>query len=593
MPEPARAAETMTPEDIATMRHSTAHVLAQAVLDLFPGTKLGIGPAIDNGFYYDFDTPHHFVPEDLPRIEARMSEIVAARQAFSRSQRSPAEARDFLSRAGESYKLELLADLKDGTISFYTNGPFTDMCRGPHLAHTGLIGHFKLTSVAGAYWRGDESRPMLQRIYGTAWATRQQLDGYLKMLEEAKARDHRKLGPALELFSIDEAAGPGLILWHPKGACVRMAIEEWLKGEAIRRGYQWVHTPHIAQLSLWQTSGHTSFFRENMFQPLAVEKAQYQLKPMNCPFHILIYKSRLHSYRELPLRLAELGTVYRYERSGVLHGLLRVRGFTQDDAHIFCAPESIESEIDGCIDFALAALQTFGFEKYAVDLSTWDPGKRSDYSGAAADWERAQGALETVLKRRGLDFRLIPGEAAFYGPKIDFKLIDAIGRSWQLTTIQFDFNLPEKFALEYVAEGGGRRRPCMVHRALLGSLERFFGILIEHYAGKFPLWLSPVQVKILTLTDAQADAAGGLAQRLQAAGLRVAVDLRPEKVAAKVRDAALEKAPYMVVLGPQDVAAGALSVRLRDGRRVSGIREEDFVAKLKAEIIAKRATPSW
>ncbi len=578
--------------DIATVRHSCAHVLAQAVQDLFPGTKLGIGPAIENGFYYDFDTQHHFVPEDLPRIEARMREIAEARQAFVRAECTKDEASEFLKKSDEKLKIELLGDLKDATVSFYTNGPFTDMCRGPHVADTGEIRHFKLTSIAGAYWRGDEKRPMLQRIYGTVWTTQDQLDGHLKMLEEAKARDHRKLGQALELFSIDEAAGPGLILWHPKGARIRMAIEEWLKGEALRRGYEWIYTPHIAQLSLWQTSGHASFFRESMFQPLEVEKAQYQLKPMNCPFHILIYKSRLHSYRELPLRFAELGTVYRYERSGVLHGLLRVRGFTQDDAHIFCAPESIESEIDGCIDFALAVLKTFGFEKYTVDLSTWDPDKRSDYSGEAEDWKRAQGALETVLKRRGIDFRLIPGEAAFYGPKIDFKLIDAIGRSWQLTTIQFDFNLPEKFGLEYVAEDGQRRRPFMVHRALLGSLERFFGILIEHYAGKFPLWLSPVQVKILTITDAQADAAQGLARRLEDAGLRTALDLRPEKVGAKVRDATLEKIPYMVVLGPKDLAAGVLSVRLRDGRQVGGLKEEDFMTKLKAEIAGKTATLS-
>jgi threonyl-tRNA synthetase len=579
--------------DVDTIRHSAAHVMAQAVQDLFPGTKLGIGPAIEHGFYYDFDSPHHFVPEDLPRIEARMRQIVEARQPFARAEKGKAEARELLSQAGEKLKIELLEDLKDAVVSFYGNGSFTDMCRGPHVPDTGAIRHFKLTSIAGAYWRGDEKRPMLQRIYGTAWATQKELDDHLKMLEEAKARDHRKLGPALELFSIDESVGPGLVLWHPKGARMRMAIEEWLKSAAVRRGYEWIYTPHIAQLSLWRTSGHTDFFRENMFQPLEVEKAQYQLKPMNCPFHILVYKSRLRSYRELPLRLAELGTVYRYERSGVLHGLLRVRGFTQDDAHIFCAPESIEAEVEGCIDFALEVFRTFGFEKYSVELSTWDPAKGAGYSGETGDWQRAQGALETVLGRRGIDFRLMPGEAAFYGPKIDFKLIDAIGRSWQLTTIQFDFNLPAKFGLEYVAEGGDRRRPLMVHRALLGSLERFFGILIEHYAGRFPLWLSPVQVKILTLTDGQAEAAEALARRLEAGGLRAALDLRPEKVGAKVRDAALEKIPYMLVLGPKDVAAGTLSVRLRDGRQVSGVREEEFLAKLKAEIAEKRAAPSW
>ncbi len=579
-----------TAPDLETMRHSASHVMAQAVVALFPGTKLAIGPAIDDGFYYDFDCPHQFVPEDLPRIENRMREIVAAQQKFSRVVRPKEEAHKILESAGEKLKIELLDGIADATVSFYENGPFSDMCRGPHVAHTGEIGPFKLTSIAGAYWRGDETRPMLQRIYGVAFATAVELEAHLKMLEEAKARDHRKLGAELGLFSIDNATGPGLVLWHPKGARVRLAIEDWLKAEATRRGYEWIFTPHIAQLSLWQTSGHADFFRENMFEPIEVEKAAYQLKPMNCPFHILIYKSRLHSYRELPLRLAELGTVYRYERSGVLHGLLRVRGFTQDDAHIFCAPETIESEVDGCIDFALAALKTFGFEKYAVELSTWDPQKSGQYSGAAADWERAQKALETVLQRRDIAFSVKQGEAAFYGPKIDFKLIDAIGRSWQLTTIQFDFNLPEKFDLEYVAEGGERRRPFMVHRALLGSLERFFGILIENYAGKFPLWLSPVQVKILTLTDAQAEPARALAQRLQAAGLRVELDLRPEKVGAKVRDASLEKVPVMVILGPRDVAAGLLCVRLRDGRQLNGVREDEVVAKLKSEISERRLT---
>ena len=579
-----------TAPDLETMRHSASHVMAQAVVALFPGTKLAIGPAIDDGFYYDFDCPHQFVPEDLPRIENRMREIVAAQQKFSRVVRPKEEAHKILESAGEKLKIELLDGIADATVSFYENGPFSDMCRGPHVAHTGEIGPFKLTSIAGAYWRGDETRPMLQRIYGVAFATAVELEAHLKMLEEAKARDHRKLGSELGLFSIENAAGPGLVLWHPKGARVRLAIEDWLKAEATRRGYEWIFTPHIAQLSLWQTSGHADFFRENMFEPIEVEKAAYQLKPMNCPFHILIYKSRLHSYRELPLRLAELGTVYRYERSGVLHGLLRVRGFTQDDAHIFCAPETIESEVDGCIDFALAALKTFGFEKYAVELSTWDPQKSGQYSGAAADWERAQKALETVLQRRDIAFSVKQGEAAFYGPKIDFKLIDAIGRSWQLTTIQFDFNLPEKFDLEYVAEGGERRRPFMVHRALLGSLERFFGILIENYAGKFPLWLSPVQVKILTLTDAQAEPARALAQRLQAAGLRVELDLRPEKVGAKVRDASLEKVPVMVILGPRDVAAGLLCVRLRDGRQLNGVREDEVVAKLKSEISERRLT---
>ncbi len=589
----AKAESPSSKQSLDALRHSCAHVMAQAVQELFPGTKITIGPAIDNGFYYDFDSPHRFTEEDFPAIEKRMRQIAEGNHPFVGKEISPEESRKYWKSRGEPYKVEILDGLKGQTITHYTHGTFTDLCRGGHCENTRAIRHFKLLSVAGAYWRGDEKNPMLQRLYGTAWPSKQELDAYLKMLDEAKARDHRKLGAALDLFSVQDLAGPGLIFWHPKGARMRLIMEDWLKAEALRRGYDLVNTPHIANVELWNTSGHRSFYKDNMFSEIEVEKADYQLKPMNCPFHILIYKNRLRSYRDLPLRLAELGTVYRYERSGVLHGLLRVRGFTQDDAHIFCAPEQIEAEVDGCVDFALEVFKTFGFSKYVMEVSTWDAAKPGDYSGAAEDWERAQKALESVLSKRGIEYSLIKGEAAFYGPKIDVKLIDAIGRPWQLSTVQFDFNLPQKFGLEYVAADGSRQRPLMVHRALYGSIERFFGILIEHYAGNFPLWLAPLQVKVMSLTDAQAQEARELSDRLSRAGLRAAADIRPEKINAKIRDAQLEKVPYMVVLGPRDVAAGVLSVRLRDGRQFQGVKEESFVNTLSREQNLKLAAPSW
>ena len=577
------------------LRHSCAHLMAQAVQELFPGTKITIGPAIENGFYYDFDGPHQFTLDDLPKIEKRMRQIAEGNHSFKGEEQSYEQSHQYWEARGEKYKLELLDGIKQRgeKITHYTHDTFTDLCRGGHVENTKAIRHFKLLSVAGAYWRGDEKNPMLQRIYGTAWPSKAELDGHLKMLEEAKARDHRKLGPALDLFSVQDLAGPGLIFWHPKGGLMRLIMEDWLRGEALKRGYQMVYTPHIANVDLWNTSGHRGFYRDNMFTEIEVEKADYQLKPMNCPFHILIYKSKLRSYRELPLRFAELGTVYRYERSGVLHGLMRVRGFTQDDAHIFCAQEQIENEVNACVDFALEVFKAYGFEKYQMEVSTWDPEKKADYSGEAADWERAQGALESVLKARGIPYKLCKAEAAFYGPKIDVKLIDAIGRSWQLSTVQFDFNLPKKFELEYVSNDGTRKMPLMVHRALYGSIERFFGILVEHYAGHFPLWLSPVQVKIMTLTDDQAPAALALEKSLLAKGFRVQTDLRPEKVGAKVRDAQMEKIPYMVVLGPKDVAANVLSVRLRDGRQFFGVTEADFVSKLTKEASEKAPTSQW
>jgi threonyl-tRNA synthetase len=575
------------------LRHSCAHVMAQAVQELYPGTKITIGPAIENGFYYDFDGPHQFTQDDLPKIEKRMRQIAEGNHAFSGKEVTPDESRQYWQQRGEKYKVEILDGLAGQKVTHYTHDTFTDLCRGGHVDNTKAIRHFKLLNVAGAYWRGDEKNAMLQRIYGTAWPSKAELDGYLKMLEEAKARDHRKLGPALDLFSIQDLAGPGLIFWHPKGGLMRMIMEDWLKAEALSRGYQMVYSPHIANVELWNTSGHRSFYKDNMFTEIEVEKADYQLKPMNCPFHSLMYKSKLRSYRELPMRLSELGTVYRYERSGVLHGLLRVRGFTQDDAHIFCTPEQIEGEVEGCIDFALKVFKTYGFEKYTMEVSTWDPAKPGNYIGDETDWNNAQGALESVLKRRNVPYKLIHGEAAFYGPKIDVKLIDALGRSWQLSTVQFDFNLPKKFELEYVANDGSRKTPLMVHRALYGSIERFFGILIEHYAGNFPLWLSPVQVKILTLTDEQAAPAQALDARLRAAGLRTALDLRPEKIGAKIRDAQIEKAPYMVVLGPKDVAAGTLAIRLRDGRQFMGVTENDFLARVTREAGEKLIAPEW
>ncbi len=587
---PTQDADPNSKQSLDKLRHSCAHVMAQAVQEIFPGTKIAIGPAIEDGFYYDFDSEHHFTLEDLPKIEKRMRQIAEGNHPFRGEVISPEDSRKYWRKRNEPYKLEILEGLKGQTVTHYTHDTFTDLCRGGHCADTRPIRHFKLLSVAGAYWRGDEKNPMLQRIYGTAWPSKDQLDAYLKRLEEAKRRDHRKLGVELDLFSIQELAGPGLIFWHPKGGLMRFLMEEWLRGEALRRGYQVVYTPHIAQLDLWKTSGHTSFYKENMFEPIEVEKADYQLKPMNCPFHILIYRSRLRSYRDLPLRLAELGTVYRYERSGVLHGLMRVRGFTQDDAHIFCAPESIASEIDGCVDFALAVFKTFGFEQYAIEISTWDPARKAEYSGEASDWQGAQEALEGVLRKRGVPYTLIPGEAAFYGPKIDVKLIDAIGRQWQLSTVQFDFNLPKKFELEYVASDGSRRTPLMVHRALYGSIERFFGILIEHYAGQFPLWLSPVQVKILTLTDQQEVPARRLFDQMRAAGLRPELDLSPEKLGYKVREATLEKVPYMAVLGPKDVEAGVVSVRLRDGRQLP-VSPERLISALQEEVRTKSLRP--
>ncbi len=587
------AADPNSQEALDALRHSTAHVLAQAVQELFPGTKITIGPAIENGFYYDFESEHRFAETDFKAIERKMLQIVEGNHPFSGQEVTYEESKKYWEGRGEKYKLELLEGFKDQKLTHYTHSTFTDLCRGGHTPSTKQIRHFKLLTVAGAYWRGDEKNAMLQRIYGTVWPTKQQLVDHLKMLDEAKKRDHRKLGPALGLFSIEELAGPGLIFWHPKGGRMRLIMEDWLRTEALKRGYQMVYTPHIANKDLWNVSGHTGFYRQNMFGEIEVEKADYMLKPMNCPCHILIYKGGLRSYKQLPMRLAELGTVYRYERSGVLHGLMRVRGFTQDDAHIFCTPDQIESEIEGCLDFALKVFEVFGFTQYKMEVSTWDPEKPGDYGGEAEEWERATKALIDVLERRGTPYKLCKGEAAFYGPKIDVKLIDAIGRPWQLSTVQFDFNLPKRFEMEYVGSDGNRHRPLMVHRALYGSIERFFGILVEHYAGNFPLWLAPVQVKILTLTEEQDAAAEAFKKKLEAEGFRVEADLRRERIGHKIRETTLEKVPYMVIIGPNDVASNTISVRLKDGRQFNGQTADEFIAKIKIEAGDKRTVSDW
>ncbi len=545
-------------------RHSAAHLLAAAVTELFPGVKLGIGPPIDTGFFYEFLREEPFTPEDLIKIETKMRQLAAQDLPNERKLLPKSEALELYRRTNQTFKCELVEEKAvEPMVSFYATGKFIDFCRGPHIPSTKRITAFKLMSVAGAYWKGQEGNPQLQRIYAAAFYTQKELDEYLHRLEEAKRRDHRKLGVELDLFSIQEEAGPGLIFWHPKGGLIRKIIEDWLREELLRRGYDLVYTPHIMRLDLWKTSGHTDFYRENMFGPVEVEKADYQLKPMNCPGHILIYKARMKSYRDLPVRLAELGTVYRYERSGVLHGLLRVRGFTQDDAHIFCMPSQIESEVEACVAFAFAVMKNFGFDKFEVELSDWDPAHPENYAGKPEDWHRATTALAETMTRMDVPFKKMSGEAAFYGPKIDVKLIDAIGRPWQLTTVQFDFNLPARFGLQYVGEDGAKHEPLMVHRALLGSVERFFGILIEHYAGAFPLWLAPVQVEICPVSEKVLDYAQHVTQTLKRHGIRVHLDDRNEKLPAKIRDAQMQKIPYMLIVGGKEADAGTVSVRHR------------------------------
>jgi threonyl-tRNA synthetase len=583
--------------ELYRIRHSAAHVMAQAVVEMFePGeAKFAIGPPIENGFYYDFDLPRNLTPDDLKAIEKRMRQIIARQYPFEKKVVSAEDAKDAF--ADQPYKIELIEGLESGgvdeygeplegaaEISFYAHADFTDLCRGPHVDHTGQINPsaVKLLNVAGAYWRGDEKRPQLQRIYGTAWKNKKDLDAYLWQLEEAKKRDHRKLGKELDLFSISEEVGSGLILWHPKGGMVRKTVEDFMRARHEQAGYDFVYTPHIGKANLWQTSGHLDWYKDGMYAPLNIEGQEYYLKPMNCPFHVKIFDDRRRSYRELPLRFAEWGTVYRYERSGVLHGLLRVRGFTQDDAHHFCRPDQMPEEIDFVLDFSLSVLSAFGFENFQAYLSTRNPEK---YAGSVEDWEAPTEALRQALERASVPYKIDEGEAVFYGPKIDIKVTDALGREWQLSTIQFDFILPERFDISYVGEDGSAHRPYMVHRALMGSMERFMGVLIEHYAGAFPIWLAPMQAVLIPITDRHLDYAFNVAEKLKAAGIRIEVDDSSNRMNAKIRTAQKQKIPYMLVVGDQEVEAGKVAPRLRSGEKLEAMTVADFITRAQREIM--------
>ena len=579
------------PEALKVVRHSAAHVLATAVLELFPETKLGHGPATDAGFFYDFYREKPFTPEDLVTIQAKMAEVVARDEKFHRDSAPREEALADFERDGDFMKTHFVTKFSapGDQVSFYRNGSFVDFCRGPHVPSTGRVKAFKVLSLAGAYWLGDEKNPQLQRIYGTAFFSQKELDAHFARLEEAAKRDHRVLGKQLDLFSIQEIAGAGLIFWHPKGGIIRKIMEDWMRDECLRRGYSLVFTPHVMRRELWKISGHEGFYSNNMYTPMELDDAEYRLKPMNCPGHLLIYKNSPKSYRDLPVRLAELGNVYRYERSGTMHGLLRVRGFTQDDAHIFCTPGQIEDEVVACIDFAEAVLRTFGFKEFKVELSTWDPNDRAHYAGSDENWNLAVSGLKSALERKGIAYKTIPGEAAFYGPKIDVKLVDVLGRLWQLSTVQFDFNLPARFELEYVGEDGERHQPVMVHRALFGSVERFFGVLIEHYAGAFPLWLAPVQVGLVPISERHKAYAEKVEKELKDAGLRVEVDDRNEKMNAKIRDFANQKTPYILVFGDKEEGANAVSVRTRGKGDQGSVPLAEFIAKAKA-LVAEQST---
>ena len=578
-------------EALEVYRHSSAHVLATAVLELFPETKLGHGPPTDTGFFYDFYRPTPFTPEDLEKIEKRMQEVVNRDEQFVREFIPREEGLNRFKSEGDFMKVHFIEQFtRPGEpISTYRNGKFVDFCRGPHVPSTGRIKAFKLTSIAGAYWLGDEKNPQLQRIYGTSFFSKKDLEQHLHAIEETKKRDHRVLGQQLDLFSIQDLAGPGLIFWHPKGGLIRKEMEDWMRNEYLKRGYSLVYTPHVFRVNLWQTSGHEGHYAQNMFTPMELDDADYRVKPMNCPGHILIYANTLRSYRDLPVRLGELGTCYRYERSGVMHGLLRVRGFTQDDAHIFCTPEQIEGEVEGCIDFAIAVLKTFGFSEYQVELSTWDPNDKKTFIGGDEMWNLANNSLEKVLRKLNIPYKVIAGEAAFYGPKIDVKLVDAIGRLWQLSTIQFDWNLPERFKLEYVAEDGTRKQPLMVHRALYGSVERFFGVLLEHYAGAFPVWLSPVQVAVIPISEKHTEYGRKVTQQLQEAGVRVHLDDRNEKMNAKVREHALQKVPFVLVVGEKEAEAGTVNVRVRGQQQPEGTVSIGQFADRVKKLIADKA----
>ena len=569
------------PTELETIRHSCAHLMAQAVQELFPGTQVTIGPVIEDGFFYDFFRKDAFVPEDLVKIEKRMKELAAADIPIVRSEISREEAKKKFSDMGEIFKIEIIESIDpDEPITIYSQGDWGDLCGGPHVESTKKIKAFKLLHTSSAYWRGDERNPVLQRIYGTAWNTEKELRLYLKRLEEAKKRDHRKLGKELDLFSVSDDIGPGLILWHPKGARIRHLMEEFWKKEHFRHGYEMVISPHAAKIDLWKTSGHTEFYKDNMFSNMDVEGREYVMKPMNCPFHIQIYKTKLRSYRDLPVRFGELGTVYRYERSGVLHGLLRVRGFTQDDAHLFCRPSQIEEEITKVLDLIVFVLQSFGFHEYKIYLST----RPEKYVGSDSGWESATKALETALNNKNLEFEVDPGEGVFYGPKIDIKIKDSLNRYWQVSTVQVDFNLPEKFDITYIEEDGQRRQPIMLHRALMGSLERFFGCLIEHYAGAFPLWLAPVQIILLPITDNHNEYTDKIAKELEESGIRVEKDLRNEKIGFKIREAQLQKIPYMIVLGDKEVETSTLSVRRRRSKETRTLDLKTFLNEVNEAV---------
>lgn len=569
---------------LSTIRHSAAHLMAAAVKQLYPDVRFDIGPATEEGFYYDFDMEHRLVPEDLEAIEKLMRKMTGRQLHFERLEMSREEARQLLERENQNYKLERLADIPEGElITFYRCGDFSDLCRGPHVEHSGQIGAVKLLSIAGSYFRGKESNPMLQRIYGTAFANKEEMAAYFTRLEEAKKRDHRKLGTELDLFSFSENVGPGLVLWHPKGAFIRHTFESFWKDEHYRNGYDLINSPHIGRSRLWETSGHLEFYKDSMYSSMEIDESDYYVKPMNCPFHIEIYKSRVRSYRELPCRWAELGTVYRYEKSGVLHGLLRVRGFTQDDAHIICTPEQIEDEIAEVLRFSLSIWKAFGFTEIKPYLAT----RPSKSVGEPERWDRAILALERAVKAAGLDCEVDEGGGAFYGPKIDLKVRDAIGREWQTTTIQFDFNLPERFDMTYVGEDGQRHRPYVVHRALFGSIERFFGILVEHYAGAFPVWLAPVQAKVLPISEKQLDAARAVCARLRNEGIRAEVDARPDKIGGKIKDARHERIQYILVIGDQEMANDTCSVRTRREDQLGELKVSDIIEKIRGDVLSK------
>ena len=588
--EPAQEGDVIEPVDFSMeegkelYRHSTSHIMASAVEELFPGVKYAIGPAIQDGFFYDFETEHRFTEDDLEKIEKKMREIVDRDEPFHKSMMDRGQAKKNFAERGDRFKVEILDGLDDPEVSVYQHGGFVDLCRGPHLPSTGRLKAFKLLSVAGSYWRGDSDREQLQRIYGTSWDSQEQLDEYLESLEEAKKRDHRKLGKELDLFSLHEDVGGGLVFWHPRGGRIRKVIEDYWRDQHASNGYEIVYTPHVGRSSLWETSGHLDFYKEFMYPEMDMDSMEFYVKPMNCPFHIKMYKTGLRSYRDLPMRWAELGTVYRYEMPGVLHGLLRVRGFTQDDAHLFVRPEQMDEEIERVLHFCLDMLRAFGFTEFDLYLST----RPEKAVGEPHQWEAAQGALRTALDAVGLPYDVDEGGGAFYGPKIDIKITDAIGRSWQCSTIQFDFNLPERFDMTYIGEDGKQHRPYMIHRALLGSLERFFGVLVEHYAGNFPVWLAPTQVRVLPISTHNLEYAQDIAEELRSHGVRAEVDARNDKIGAKIRSAEVLKDPYMLIVGKRDQEAGNVSVRRHGEGDLGAMPRAEFVEKVLAEIAARQ-----